>query len=737
MSLIQLSPSNGDSLLINSGSFSTGKTIRTRNELVFYTDQYGNSTGYRWLGMLPHTINGNSPQNDGGISSSSWESYITSDLYDKLKSENITLTGTAHIPTVEVAYGLPKGSLKVWTPGENSSSSQYWLYTDGTVWGGVGVLGTVPSSPFNQIHLQRDNIKYSYIVQSNGMTQITIPYTFTDVSIYLNGMLLNGETGSYTVSGSTIFFSNVLMKDDDIQCILNNVPVSSLVYISKDYLQSSSGAGMIGTSNGSNVQEELDNLNNFIQNDIIITKTESNVLFPTNSSISFGTLKNNSTINVDNRGRLSVSTKTNGLNIASNVHVPFSESTGYYKGPFPDTLVKFPTADEPDDLKSHGLLFSYDIVRNKPRAFLTSPYTTSFHGYSTPDRTWGSPITNQVLEIATFNEIGNSQRNSYDTYFTLDSNNKNYYKLATISNDTNVPGAFFTCVLSIGNYLTKKRSFYTLNVQTPDLTADLNVLSIMDMVKLTSVDGNNTATSVASVSTPSVDAIQAGLVKTSTGFDVWLALPAHSTYFSCNVLNTGNEKIVKFDWSILKSNSGLSTLSGTPASGTVWAPIDSVYDTRRTIPLNDGTLFYVPYGYMMLRLHANSTVVSVDPRFQWISPFCRRSVIDTQTASVSTIGCTISSSVFTITGCDIATNQPVYVTRPNSISNQGDLRVVVSGIDNTNHTFKISVVQNTQTATTTADTVGSTTTYSTTLTDIQTPIDPPSDTWIDVLVKLV
>ncbi len=161
MSLIQLSPSNGDSLLINSGSFSTGKIIRTRNELVFYTDQYGNSTGYRWLGSLPHTINGNSPQTDGGISSTSWESYITSNLYDKLKSENITLSGTAHLPTVEVAYGLPKGSLKVWTPGSTSSSSQYWLYSDGTVWGGVGVLDNKPAAPFKQLHLQRDIIKYN------------------------------------------------------------------------------------------------------------------------------------------------------------------------------------------------------------------------------------------------------------------------------------------------------------------------------------------------------------------------------------------------------------------------------------------------------------------------------------------------------------------------------------------------------------------------------------------------
>ncbi|BEH87973.1 hypothetical protein [Klebsiella phage phiKp_21] len=234
MSLIQLSPSNGDSLLINSGSFSTGKIIRTRNELVFYTDQYGNSTGYRWLGNLPHTINGNSPQTDGGISSTSWESYITANLYDKLKSENITLSGTAHLPTVEVSYGLPKGSLKVWTPGSTSSSSQYWLYSDGTVWGGVGVLGNEPASPFTQLHLQRDIIKYTYVVLDNGETVVNIPYNFSSVEVYVNGVLQNST--SYSVSGQNIIFTSELIKGDTVQTFLNNVPISSIDYALKSDL---------------------------------------------------------------------------------------------------------------------------------------------------------------------------------------------------------------------------------------------------------------------------------------------------------------------------------------------------------------------------------------------------------------------------------------------------------------------------------------------------------------------
>lgn len=253
MSLIQLSPSNGDSLLINSGSFSTGKIIRTRNELVFYTDQYGNNTGYRWLGILPHTINGNSPQNDGGISSSAWESYITSDLYEKLKSENITLTGTAHLPTVEVAYGLKKGSLKIWTPGEISTSSQFWLYTDGTVWGGVGTLDNFPEAPFSQLHLKRDTIKYNYIVQSNGETNIEIPYNFSSIVVYINGLLQSDTFGSYSINGRNISFSSTLNAGDTIQFFLDNVPISSVEYVSKNDLTNYVLKNDLANNNGGSI----------------------------------------------------------------------------------------------------------------------------------------------------------------------------------------------------------------------------------------------------------------------------------------------------------------------------------------------------------------------------------------------------------------------------------------------------------------------------------------------------
>ena len=215
---------------------------------------------------MPHTISSSSPNDDGGISSIAWESYITSNLYDKLKSENITLTGTAHLPTLEVAYGLNKGSLEVWVAGLTSTSSQYWLYSDGTIWGGVGTLGVTPASPFTQIHLQRDIIKYNYTVQENGETSITVPYDFSSVVIFINGVLQSDSTNAFTINERVISFSSVLNQGDNIQFFFDNVPISSVDYALKsdlslyctlEELSSTNGTSIIGIPNSGTLQDTI------------------------------------------------------------------------------------------------------------------------------------------------------------------------------------------------------------------------------------------------------------------------------------------------------------------------------------------------------------------------------------------------------------------------------------------------------------------------------------------------
>lgn len=593
--------------------------------------------------------------------------------------------------------------------------------------------GDVVFCLFDKIMSPQDASNHAILIYKflsiGGETEFTPDFTAYGVqSLYVDGKYqVPGEDYNYYKTTGKVIFDNPLPTNVWVVAEMNikqNVPA----------LAGNNGASQIGTETGKTVQEELDYIDKHIEETKIKAADPDYIINPPVASIKFGDDDKNAQLDVDVRGKLSVSVHTNGMPMAERVHIPYSETTGFYKGPFPDTIVKFPTSDEPDDFKSHGVLLSYDTKRSRPRFFLLPPYSTSQHGFVTPVRTWGNPL---LPEMADINSIGKSLSNSYDQYFTLDSNNKNYFKLASISNGANLPGAFLSCILNIGNYTTKKRAVYSLNVQTPDYSAALNVNSIMDMVKLICIDGSNGLTSVAASTTPTVDSLVVGLVKTATGFDVWLSLPAHSTYFSCNVINSGSEDLITFDWSILKSNLGLSSLAGIPAAGTVWAPVDVVLDSRRTVPLNDGSLFNVPVGYMMLRLHANGTTVALDPRFQWISSFCRRSVVDSATSTVSTVNCSISSHVFTVTGCDLATSQPVYITKPKSLTNQGDLRVQITNIDTTNHSFKVTVVERTLNAVTTATTNAGVTTYSTVLNEVLTPIDPPADTWVDVLVKLV
>lgn len=689
--------------------------------------------------------------------------FASNQLHDVINGDALTTVETENgdIPTLRKAL-VDNFYFKTpitWVEGESSTVFNQLYYFDGTLatsgWyyapqatlDNPIAMGSTPLDDDNWRLYQTATQSipaqvYPWSVEiTEASESVSPPYEFDTAIVILNGVVLT-PTRDYTISNNKINFTSTITPEpgaevpDILFCYIGKVQEGNpnTNYVTYTSLASSAAAAIIGTESGNTLQEELDSLNSFVEKTNLLKPQLDKILNPPVAAIKFGDDDKSAQLDVSPRGVLSVSVNTNGLPIAEKVHVPFSESTGYYKGPFPDTIVKFPTSDEPDDFKSHGVLLSYDEKRSRPRFFLLNPYSTSQHGYVTSKRTWGNPL---LPEMADLNSIGKSLSNSYDQYFTLDSTNKNYFKLASISNSSNAPGAFLSCLITIGDYTNKKRAVYSLNVQTPDYTTALNVNTILDLVKLTCIEGSNTLTTVASTTTPTTNTLVAGLVKTATGFDVWLSLPAHSTYFSCTVLNSGSEDLVTFDWSRLKSDSGLSSLAGSPTAGTVWAPVDSNYDSRRVVPLNDGSLFYVPVGYMMLRLHANGTTVGIDPRFQWISAFCRRSVLDSATSTVSTINCTISSHVFTITGCDLATDQPVYISKPKSVSNQGDLRVVVSDVDTVNHSFKVTVTQKTTTATTTATTDAGVTTYNTVLADSFTPIDPPSDTWVDVLIKLV
>lgn len=271
MSLSNLSSSNTTGAFLDYGEFRSGVYIQTSNQILYFTDSAGNKVGYQWKGQLPHTTATNDPITDGGISATAWQSIVGPGFIEKLASEGIDLDWQAHLPTLEVAYNLPQYSLKLWKAGEVSTTNEYWLYSDGTIWNGIGTLGTTPQTPFKQITPQ-NNVTEWTTVATEGQNQVTVPYQFTNISLFINGVLQNKSIGGYVVNGSTLTLNGNLKAGDVIHVIISNVPISSIAYltasdipslglVSKSDLSASTGAAMIGTINGGTVQDYMHNFN--------------------------------------------------------------------------------------------------------------------------------------------------------------------------------------------------------------------------------------------------------------------------------------------------------------------------------------------------------------------------------------------------------------------------------------------------------------------------------------------
>ena len=138
-------------------------------------------------------------------------------LKTSLSTEGINLQWHGHFPSIEVAYGLPKQSLQNWTAGQTGTTGKYWLWTDGTVWAGVGTLGASPTSPFYQVKLVKSGVIQTYASTATaGQPAITIPYAFTTCILYINGVRQNQDNGAFTISGNTLVLSENLKAGDDI-----------------------------------------------------------------------------------------------------------------------------------------------------------------------------------------------------------------------------------------------------------------------------------------------------------------------------------------------------------------------------------------------------------------------------------------------------------------------------------------------------------------------------------------
>lgn len=236
MSFNNITATNSSNALFDAGDFVQNKRVVSNNQILYFNDPVsGLKCGYIWKGSVPHVTSTNNPSTDGGISATAWMPIIYSGLKEKMASEGLTLNWSAHLPTVEVAYGLPKNSLKIWTQGSVSTSTDYWLYTDGTVWNGVGTLGSTPASPFEQITPNFNaSIKTYTATAADGQTIFNVPFSFTTINVFVNGSLqIQGI--SYDVSGSTVTFSTPLEANDIVYAFLGNPNITVNDKVNKIY----------------------------------------------------------------------------------------------------------------------------------------------------------------------------------------------------------------------------------------------------------------------------------------------------------------------------------------------------------------------------------------------------------------------------------------------------------------------------------------------------------------------
>lgn len=257
------------------------------------------------LGDDIHVIVYNSPvQNSNLVTKADLTSYATAEelqeLKNSLKNEGINLKWQPHLPSIEVAFGLPRRSLKMWTVGSTSTVNQYWLYpVDGTVWTGTGTLGTVPDVPFYKLDSNKDVITWTYTATSDNVTRIFVPYNFGSITIFINGILQSVNLNHYTIDGQYVNLNGALQTGDNFIAILGKLVFNTNPYltydnatsqfVSKSTLSSNVGTSIIGTPDGSDLQQTLNN------------KVDTTILSSTTGASLIGT-ENNKTVqeNINN-----------------------------------------------------------------------------------------------------------------------------------------------------------------------------------------------------------------------------------------------------------------------------------------------------------------------------------------------------------------------------------------------------------------------------------------------------
>ena len=449
------------------------------------------------------------------------------------------------------------------------------------------------------------------------------------------------------------------------------------------------------------------------------------------AGFTFGGRKNSGALLMGPRGNLIGKASVDGRETSSEIHYPFSEGTGYFRGPYQDTIVRYPIAGQAGDDNTYGMMFSTDTVTGKPIAAVVSPRQYDKEGLIAwgPDvYAYGTPIHYQVCELAQKNDIGRALSNSFDSFYIYNNSGVRYVKIATITNPNNAANASFAAAIVIGNWGSYSQRTYMLNVNAQNAASQtVSIDNIQQWVQFTCVHGRRNNRVMDSNLFPSV-----GLVQTkSTGvFEIYLRVPTNAKLLSCTTINCGDSSLINFNWTALVTR--YTDLPSTVPTGIVFGNTAFPYTSNDTIMLNDGSLTLWENGHV-LRVGASNISTRRGDFLQ--SPFVAGSNLHAHSNSSSGLASITvvanGNNTYTVTGCTInwtsfRLKAPVGFPSQSGGTRKQDYVVIFDSYDATNKTFTFSV-----------RTVGYAGTYDSTTgkvtisESLSDPIAIPEYTWVD------
>lgn len=582
-----------------------------------------------------HVIVYNSPvQSDNFVTKAELTSYASSDELNYLKTalatEGINLKWQPHLPSIEVAFGLPRRSLKIWETGSTSTVNNYWLYpVDGTVWTGIGTLGTTPNVPFYKLDSNKDVITWTYTAASDNISTIFVPYTFGTINIFINGVLQSIELGHYTYSGQYITLNGSLSTGDNLIAVLGKLVFNTNPYATqndltnyalKSVLSSNDGSSNIGTTSGLTVEKELQIIKNeldpTLRSDLLASNGFENIgnffsgegyssvgninqsvyerLYKRGefeihqmpgdpagiAGIVFGGANNKAAIIIDERGRLQTYSIVDGKLSAAQISTPIIQGTGYFHNGFEDKIIRFPSAgNESDDLSPYLLITTNDngIID----IFVGSPNQFNDLGYPT-----NSSIDKQLFKLVKSYDIGNSIQRTIDQCPNIENTSSVIYHLF----DVNYSGSgtkIISGIISIGNYVNYTSNMYMITFNPQNLQANpiINKDSIYQWLKFTSLHGGISGWSDKSLS-PAI-----GLVNDYNNkiAKIYIRIPAYGQKISFTPLNISNTNNTTFYYNDLRNE-----ITVTEPNNIIYSFSEKMLTDRFNVVMNNGEVRYSP-----------------------------------------------------------------------------------------------------------------------------------------------